>query len=56
MKNTIFTLIYILFLLGSCEDLTSNLKIKGTTDLENGSKIFHFELGETKNSRTRLAI
>ena len=41
MKNTIFTLISTLFLLVSCENSTTNLKIKGTTDLENGSKIFH---------------
>ena len=48
MKNTIFTLISTLFLLGSCEDSSSNLKIKGTTDLENGSKIFHL-VADTNN-------
>jgi len=48
MKNTIFTLISTLFLLGSCDNSTTNLKIKGTTDLENGIKIFHL-VADTNN-------
>ena len=48
MENTIFKFIFTISLIVSCGDSTSNLKVKGTTDLENGSKIFHL-VADTNN-------
>lgn len=41
MKNTVFGLLIALIVFNSCQNSSGNLRIKGTTDLENGSALYH---------------
>ena len=41
MKNILFSFLGLVILLGSCEGNSNAIQIKGTTDLANGSNLFH---------------